>query len=246
MRTFFTLLLVCLMVGAGARPATGQALPSPNPHVGVAFTLAAPLGFGADIAVPVGERVNVRAGFSVFSLSHDFDNDGVTLAAQLKLRSVSAHLDWFPFGGGFHLSPGVMLYNGSEVNASASVPGGDAFDLGKESLTSNPSNPLAGTAAVAFDRKVAPSMRLGWGNIVPRGNRRWSMPFEIGVVFSQAPTAAFNLTGSACESDGTNCRNIATDPELQADVREEQDQVNDDLTLLKVLPVISFGFSVSF
>ena len=245
MKTFLTFWLVCLMVGAGSRTAAGQALSSPSSHVGVAFTLAPPLGFGADIAVPVGEKVNVRGGFNVFGLSHEFDNDGITFDAQLKLRSVSAHLDWFPFGGGFHLSPGVMLYNGNEVNANAFVPSGETFDLGDESLTSNPSSPVTGTAVVSF-KKVAPSVRVGWGNIVPRGDRRWSIPFELGVVFSNSPTAVFSLGGSACARNGTNCRNIAADPQLQADVQKEQDQINDDLTVLKVIPVISLGFSVVF
>ncbi len=245
MKTFFTCALVCLMVTAGSRTAAGQVLSSPNARAGAAFTVAT-LGFGADVAVPVSQKVNVRGGFSVFSLSHDFDDDGITLAAQLKLRSVSAHLDWFPFGGGFHLSPGVMLYNGNEVDADARVPSGDTFDLGDQSLASDPSDPVAGTASVSFETKVAPSVRIGWGNIVPRGDRRWSIPFELGVVFSGAPTAVLSLGGSACASDGTNCRSIATDPQLQADVQEEQDQLNDDLDVLRVIPVISIGFSVKF
>ena len=37
---------------------------------------------------------------------------------------------------------------------------------------------------------------------------------------------------------------VATDSQLQADVQEEQDQLNDDLDLLKVIPVISIGFSI--
>ena len=233
------------MLGAGSRTAAGQALSSPNSHAGVAFNLAPPLGFGVDIAVPVSEKVNVRDGFDAFSLSHDFDNDGITLAAQLRLRSVSAHLDWFPFGGGFHLSPGMMLYNGNEVNASARVPGGSTFDLGDETLVSNPANPVTGTFAVSF-KKVAPSVRLGWGNIVPRGTKRWSVPLELGLVFSSSPTAALSLGGSACARNGTNCRNIATEPQLQADLKKEQAQLNDDLSVLKVIPVISLGFSFKF
>jgi len=244
MKTFFTLWLVCLVVGADSRAAAGQALSPPSSHVGVAFTLAPPLGLGADVAVPVGERVNVRGGFSVFGFSHDFDDEDIKLAAQLKLRSVSAHLDWFPFGGGFHLSPGLMLYDGNAVDANALVPRGETFDLGNRTLTSDPSNPVTGTLVVSFKKKVAPSLRLGWGNMVPRGNRRWSIPFEIGVVFSGAPTAVFNLEGSACGR--TMCRNIATDPQLQADVQTEQQQINDDLSVLKVIPVISLGFSVTF
>ena len=60
-------------------------------------------------------RANVRVGFNTFTFNRDFDDDGITLAAKLKLRSVSAYFDWFAFGGGFHISPGVMLYNGNEV-----------------------------------------------------------------------------------------------------------------------------------
>lgn len=245
MKTFFSLALVCLMLGAGARTAAGQALSSPNSHAGVAFNVAPPLGYGIDIAVPVSEKVNVRGGFNAFGLSHDFDNDGITLAAQMRLRSVSAHLDWFPFGGGFHLSPGVMLYNGNEVNANAVVPAGRTFDLGNQSLLSNPAKPVTGTFGLSF-KKVAPSVRLGWGNIVPRSAKRWSIPFEIGFVYSNSPTAVLNLSGSACASNGTNCRDIATEPQLQADLKEEQAQLNDDLTVLKVIPVISLGFSVKF
>ncbi len=73
---------------------------------------------GADIAVPIGEQVNLRGGFSVFGLSRQFDNDGIALDAQLTLRSISAHVDWCPFGGGCHLSPGLMLYNGIQAAAS--------------------------------------------------------------------------------------------------------------------------------
>ena len=245
MKTSVTCALVCLMIAAGSRTAAGQVPLSPNSNAGAAFTVST-LGFGADVAVPVSETVNVRGGFSAFSLSHEFDNDGITLDARLTLRSVSAHLDWFPLGGGFHVSPGVMLYNGNEATADARVPSGNTFDLGDASLISDPSSPVTGTAAVTFRSRVAPSVRVGWGNIVPRGNRRWSIPFELGAVFARSPRAALSLGGSACASNGTNCRSVATDAQLQADVQEEQNQLNDDLDLLKVIPVISIGFSVKF
>ena len=89
----------------------------------------------------------------------------------------------------------------------------------------------------------APSVVFGWGNVVPRGERHWSIPVELGVVFSRAPTAKLNLAGSACLPNGSNCRTIATEPLLQADVQQEQANLNDDLSVLKIIPVISFGFS---
>lgn len=244
MKRFFALLLVCPMLVAGSRIADAQTLSSPHSNAGVAVKVST-LGVGFDLAVPVAERLNVRGEVNTFGLSHDFDQDGITLAAKLKLRSVAAFLDWFPFGGGFHVSPGLMIYNGNEVDANATVTGNKSFSLGDDNLISNPANPVTGTATVGFE-KVAPALLLGWGNIIPRGDRRWSIPFELGVVYSRAPIATLSLAGSACAPNGTACRNIATEPVLQADVLKEQDQLNSDLKVLKAYPVLSLGFSYKF
>ena len=203
------------------------------------------LGIGFDGAVAVTDKSNVRVSADFFNFNHDFNNDGITLAAHLKLRSVTAQFDWFPTGGGFHVSPGLMLYNGNRVDADSFAPGGKQFTLGGENLMSNPANPVNGTARVAF-KKVAPSIAIGWGNIVTRGNRRWTIPVEFGAVFSQAPTATMSLGGSACLANGTNCRNIATDATLQADLRKQEAKLNDDLSFLKIIPVFSFGFGYRF
>ena len=60
------------------------------------------------------------------------------------------------------------------------------------------------------------------------------------------PTSTLSFGGSACNQTGTNCRNIATDPKLQADVAKEQVNMNSDLSILKVIPVLSLGFSYKF
>ena len=239
MKLFVTVASVLMLVSFA-----GEARSQTEMHGGVGVKLGT-LGIGFDGAVPVNDRVNVRGGVNFFNFNHDFDNDGITLAAQLKMRSISAQVDFFPFAGGFHVSPGLMLYNGNRVEATAFVPAGTTFDLGNETLLSNPANPVSGSATIGF-KKVAPSVTFGWGNIVPRGNRRWSIPVELGVVFSRAPTATFSLGGSACLRNGTNCRSIAADPTLQADVREQETKLNDDLSALKMIPVISFGFGYGF
>lgn len=239
MRVFAAIAISILMIGFQAREASSQ-----TTHPGVAAKLST-LGFGFDGAVPVAEQANVRVGVNFFTFSHDFDNDGITLAAQLKMRSVSAQFDWFPFNGGFHVSPGLMLYNGNRVEATAFTPGGTRFDLGDDTLLSNPASPVRGNATVGF-KKVAPSIAFGWGNIAGRGERRWSIPVELGVVYSRSPTASLNLSGSACLPNGTNCRDIATEPRLQADLRTEEANLNDDLSALKIIPIISFGFGYRF
>ena len=202
------------------------------------------LGIGFDGAVGVTEQSAVRVGVNFFNYNHSFDNDGITLAAQLKMRSVMAQFDWFPTGGSFHVSPGLMIYNGNRVEANAFVPPGSQFTLGNESLISNPANPVNGAAKVGFE-KVAPAITIGWGNLA-NSRRRWSIPVELGVVFSRAPTATLNLVGGACLPNGSNCRNVETEPVLQADVRDQETNLNDDIQVLKMIPVFSFGFGYRF
>src|SRR5215216_4467759 len=120
-------------------------------HGGVGVKVGT-LGIGFDGAVAVSEKSNVRVGVDFFNYNHDFDDDGITLAAHLKLRSVTAQFDWFPTGGGFHVSPGLMIYNGNRVEATAFVPAGQEFDLGDDRLLSNPSNPVNGDAKVSFEK----------------------------------------------------------------------------------------------
>jgi len=244
MKTLLTLILTGVSLAMTAGIAAAQTPTLPRSRAGVVLKVST-LGAGVDVAVPISGRVNLRGGFATFGLGRTFDQDGLLLDARLQLRSVATHLDWFPFGGGFHLSPGVMLYNGNGLSAKATVAGGEDFSLGDEDLISNPANPVTGTASVLF-RKVAPSLLLGWGNIVPRGSRRWSIPVELGVIFSRAPIATLSLGGSACARNGGNCRNIASDSTLQAEMKQQVAQMNEDISVLKILPVLSFGFSVKF
>jgi hypothetical protein len=139
-----------------------------------------------------------------------------------------------------------MLYNGNEVGVVARVPAGQRFSLGDESLFSNAANPVTGTGKISFANKIAPSLAIGWGNIVPHGDRRWSVPFELGVVYSRAPTSTVTFAGLACAQNGSNCRNLATDAGLQASVTRERNNMNSDLSVLKVIPVLSLGFSYKF
>ena len=227
--------------GASAAPAGSPG----RPRIGVAVRVST-LGVGVDVATPVSNHANFRVGFNAFGLSHDFDSDGLTLAAHVKMRSLVTQFDWYPFNGGFHLSPGLMLYNGIGIEATMTAPTSQTFSLGDETLVSNPANPLNGNAAIKYQR-VAPTIALGWGNLIPRNtSRRWSIPFELGLVYTRAPAATLSLKGSACRPNGTNCRDLAADSGLQNDIATQQGSINKDLEPLKIYPVLSIGFSHTF
>ena len=202
------------------------------------------LGVGAEAATSLTRSLNLRGGFNLFSYNRGFTHDGITYKGQLNLRSGELHVDWYPFGHGFHLSPGLLIYNGNGATANASVPGNSTFTLGGTTYTSDPTNPIAGKGKLDFV-KAAPTVLFGFGNLVPRSSH-FSVNFETGVVFQGSPRTTLNLTGNACDSTGANCVNAATDPTVQANVLSEQTKVNNKLSPFKYYPVISIGFGYRF
>ncbi|HTW58021.1 MAG TPA: hypothetical protein VMD99_07825 [Terriglobales bacterium] len=233
-------LLVLSMALAGG-DAGAQESSSPFSAVGIAVK-ASFLGPGVEAATRITRRLNLRGGINGFSYDRTFNKDGIAYAGQLQFRSAEAHLDWFPFGKSFHLSPGALIYNGNQITANASVGSGQSFTLNSTSYTSDPANPVVGTGKIAFNRS-GPMFTMGFGNLVRRSHR-FSVPFEIGAIYTGAPNMTLNLTGSACNPNGENCSAIATSPSIQANVQAEQNKINKDVSAFKFYPVISIGFGV--
>jgi hypothetical protein len=202
------------------------------------------LGAGFDVAVPISHRANVRGGFNTLDYGRSFLNDGVTYKGTVTFRSVNAMLDFFPFGGGFHISPGALIYNGNQVTGDASVPAGQTFTLNNVDYRSSTTNPLVGTGKLSVN-KAAPMILIGWGNLVPR-SKHFSTSFEVGAVFQGSPQTILNFTGNACDPSGLNCRNVATDPTIQSNIQAQQQKINDDVKFVQYYPVVSFGFGYRF
>src|SRR6266481_4131511 len=201
------------------------------------------LGIGGEVAVAVSHRSNVRFGFNAFSYGHTFDKDGVTYKGTLDLRSAQATYDLF-FLKEFHISPGVLVYNGNNVTANASVPGGQSFTLNNTNYVSDVADPVSGTGKLAV-YKAAPMLLVGFGNLVPR-SRHFSTSFEIGAAYQGPPRVALNLSGSACDSTGLFCRSISSDPTIQANLVSEQAKLNKSASPYKFYPVLSFGVGFKF
>jgi hypothetical protein len=86
---------------------------------------------------------------------------------------------------------------------------------------------------------------VGWGNLLPRSAKRFTVPFEVGFVYQGAPKTTLNLTGSACDLSGANCRN-AINPLIQSQVQAEQRKISNDIDFLQVYPIVSIGFGFKF
>jgi len=226
-----------------ASPCFSQSLPRFG--VGAKFST---LGIGVEAATAVTRQTNVRGGFNFMSSDRDFSKSGINYTARLQYRSVEAHFDWFP-AGRFHISPGMVVYNGNRVTGLANVPGGQSFTLDGQTYYSSLADPVTGSATFDFSkRNVSPMLTFGWGNLVSRGEGRFSVNVEGGLLFGGSPNATMNLSGNTCLAPSGPCQNIASNPLVQDDIRGEEAKFNTGAppynqisNILKFYPVVSIG-----
>lgn len=175
-------------------------------------------------------------------MGYDFGVDGANYNFDLHLRNGQVSVDWFPFHGGFHISPGVVIYK-SQLSGAANVPAGNSFQLGNDTFTSSTTDPVHGDASLTFGRTLMPSIMFGFSNMIPRSGRHWSVPFEIGAAYMGHNSVHLNLQGTACVQYG--CMSTS-DPTIQQDVVAEQGNLNESIRRLQAYPIISTGFAFRF
>lgn len=182
----------------------------------------------------------------MINYSRTFNKDGIAYDGQLSFKTFEAHYDIFPWAKSFHISPGVLVYAGDPITATAAIPAGQPFTLGGQTYYSDTAVPLTGNGKINFN-KAAPMITVGWGNLVSRKEgKHFSVPFELGVAFQGSPKASLGLGGNICDSPGVNCRNVATDAGVQANIVSEQNKVNNSMSFFKAYPIISVGFGYKF
>lgn len=215
-----------------------------RPFRAVAFGLtASSLGAGGELAIPVARTLNVRVGASYLKWQYPFELDGIDYDPGLKFTSGRATIDWFPHHGAFHVSVGALYFRNS-IGGSANVTEGQSFSLGGTSYVNSVDDPIHGTATITYGKQIAPMVLLGFGNILPRSGRHFSVPFEFGGAYMEPPTLNLKLKGTACTMQG--CFNAATDPEVQANVTQEVNTLQQDIRLLQVYPIVSLGLACRF
>lgn len=222
-------------------PSAGSVKPKADSGVFAVGVKASLLGVGSELAARVTHRTNLRAGFNILGYSRNFNKDGVNYDAHLSFRTIEVHYDIFPWARAFHISPGLLAYLGNPITANAIEPGNQNFTLGGHTYYSDPSNPATASGRINFNQ-VSPMATIGWGNLVHRDSKRFTISFEIGAAFQGSPRTTLALGGSVCDSPGVNCRSAAADANVQSNVMSEQGKINKSMAPFKVYPIISLGF----
>jgi len=214
------------------------------PRFGVGFK-AGTLGLGVQIGTALASHVNLRGGMNFFKYTDSLTENGAIYKGTLDFRSVEAKLDLLIIGG-FRFTPGLLLYNDNKVSATASVDPTRSFTLGGVRYFSSTSDPLRGTAALTAKR-FAPTLGIGFGNLLPRSGRHFSVSTDLGVVFQGSPEFALDFNGSACVNGvATQCQALKSFATATQDIEKERVKIQDDLKPFKYYPELSVMFGWSF
>ncbi len=189
---------------------------------------ASTLGFGLVGIARINSRLNGKLGVNAFQFEYDGTKSEIEYDLDLELLSFSALLDWFPFGGQFHITGGLLAnQNKLELDAKSTA----TYEVGGATYSTADVGSLKGE--LNFE-EVAPYAGIGWGNPFNKeGN--WSVAVDLGVVFQGSP----NIDLSA---DGL----LANNADFLVNLTREAENLEDDIDEFEFYPVISLGFAYRF
>ena len=179
--------------------------------------------------------------------SDTLTSDGITYNAALRFRSAEASVDWFPWAKGFHISPGALLYNGNQITGGASVPAGKTFTLNGTTYTSSATDPVTGAGSVTMN-KTAPKLTLGWGNLVPRSGRHFSVPVELGAAYigdPKLPSPSPDPPATPTKERPIAARSPRI-PRFSPTSPPRSRRLNKDAQDARFFPLLSLGFAYRF
>lgn len=220
------LLVVIVAVGAAGLGAT-----SALAAVGATLKVGT-LGAGADVTIGIGKKFNARANLNYFAydktIEEDDDEDGggATIKPKLALLTMGALLDWHPWAQGFRVSAGLYV-NRNKLDLTAETS--DTVEINDVEYS------VSDVGGKVDFRTLAPYLGIGYGNAV-QANGHWHFSFDFGAMFSGAPRASLRATAS----------DPALQPQLDADIAEEVEDIQDDLEVFTIHPVVSLGVSYLF
>ncbi|MGP8253424.1 MAG: hypothetical protein ACLQHF_15445 [Terracidiphilus sp.] len=230
---------------------TYDTTPAPFSRLALAGGIGAG-GINLQAAANVNRYINLRMVGNVFNYTvSNVNTNGLTLNGKLNLASAGLSVDLYPFPyHGLRFSPGVLFYNQNSANATVTVSGGTSFKLNDIEYYSSPAAPVQGAGSLGLNaQNPAFTMTAGWGNLISRRGGHFSIPFEIGAAFVGTPKLNLALTsGQVCSNpQGTEgCQDIATDTDVQSNLQSQISKYQNDLSPLKVYPIISVGIGYNF
>lgn len=185
------------------------------------------LGLGGQATLQLRTGFNLRGALNWARFNLDIDSDNTAYDLDLDFRSVLALIDWHPFDTGLRFSGGIVL-NNSSITVDATFS--DWQEIGGVRYPPELIGRITGDVSM---EQFVPYLGIGYGNAVgPATN--WSFIFDLGVLF-QTFEVELRATGPA-----------AAYPPFQRDLKQEEQDLQDELDKVKIYPVLTIGIAYHF
>jgi len=190
------------------------------------------LGAGVELTTNVIPLLlNLRLQANGFKYNQTITKTQVTYDGKLKLLSVGAIADFYPFAGKFRISGG-LYYNGNKFDIVGKPTAASTFVLNGTPYSTGQVGSVSGT--IDFN-KFAPYLGVGWGDAVSSGSP-FGFSFEVGALYQ----------GKAKTSLSTSRVNPLIATQLANNLAAEKKKLDNSLNNFKFYPVVSLGLNWKF
>ncbi len=205
---------------------------------------AGTVGVGAEISVALTQTINARVAMT--SIDIDDLDDTLTVGdsgAEGDIDAVMSFdfganallLDWYVFDGTFHVTAGMMKNNG-KIDFSGQLVGGSILIDGQPIDAGDIQGDIGGS--ISAGESYEPYVGIGWGRKAD-DDPGLSLSVEIGVALLD-PSAELSAT---LDPGSTNFSGQA---QLDATLRDMENDINSELSVLEAWPILSVGLNYAF
>ena len=217
------LTLAALAIGSAAMAGAANAQAGIAVGAGIGTT-----GGVVEAQVQVTPNIQLRGGYNYFQYDADDSYDDIEYAGELDLSTLAAFVDFRPFGNSFIVTGGA--YFGEKTLDLVAAPG-QTYEIGGQTYSAA----QVGTLAAGVDLEdTAPFVGLGWDTTFQGGPIGFK--FIAGAMFTGSPQVTLSSTGGTLSNDAA----------FQAELQEEEQNLQSDVDDYEVYPVVQAGITVSF
>lgn len=215
----------CLAGGAAAQTSDSRMALGVN---------AGTTGLGIEAQYQISPRWTLRGGFDSLKYDDEVEGDGIAYDGELDFTTGGAFVDYHPTGGAFFLSAGAY-FGTRQVDVSGTPTPGSTVEIGGANFTAAEVGTLNGTMDFG---DTAPFLGLGW-NTTFTTESRIGFKFVAGAAFGSDPDATLARSGGATLSPTRQAQ-------LDAELRNEEAEIEDETDGFKIFPVVQLGLAYRF
>lgn len=193
---------------------------------------AGTLGLGPDFNVGFNKHFGIDLGLNAYNYKHSMTQSGINYGFKIKLDTVHLLANWYPFGGVFHLTAG-LVDNGNKITGDA-TPTSGTFTINGDTYQASQVGTLNGQ--IKFP-SIGYYLGVGWGlSYTPRSP--WGFNFGIGALYQGKPKVSLSNSGSNLSG--------AAYTKLQQDIAAQQAKTQSDVNGFRWWPVARIGVYYKF